>query len=121
MLLFCCFSCDSDFNKDYFSKLLKPTTHVKLYCFQNKDTSMVLIDNPNSLSIFKEIINGKTEDLSSEKASGMMTFYDHDKKIITATLTPSACHYNYGTSTYKTSLSYKAGMQFLEECYKGFK
>lgn len=116
--IFCLFSCETNFNKNYFSELLKNTTHLKIYCFQNKDTSRVLIDNPNSLSIFKEIINGKDEELSPEKASGVIAFYDHDKRLITATLTPSACYYNYGNIAYKARLTYKTGRHFEEICYQ---
>ncbi len=110
-------SWENSFNKDYFFELLKPTTHIKLYCFKSNDTIVSLIDNTQSISIFKELINGRTDNLITEKISGKMIFYDHDKKIISVTLTVSGCYYNYGNCKYRARLSYKVGMLLEEACY----
>ncbi len=116
VILFLMCGCNS-FNESYFSELLKSVTRVKLYCFKNNDSCYTLIDDVNSIAIFKEMVTGKIEELPYEIPTGKIIFYSENKKLLTVTITPSGCYYNYGKVLYKSRLSYETGMLFEEACY----
>jgi hypothetical protein len=75
-------SCDS--KKRYFEELLKSVNTIRIQRFTNGDTLSIYVTNKEGVDIFKEIIDGKNEDLCPKKQTGRILYYSKGHLILDA-------------------------------------
>lgn len=59
--------------------------------------------------MFKEIINGKREDIKTNFARGTIKYMKNGECILTATMTLEGCKYFFESDTFKTRVTYRVG------------
>src|ERR1700686_1631645 len=68
--------------KRHFTELLKSVDTVKIQRFVGKDTLSLYVTDKRGIDIFKNIINGKRESISTNLKSGRILFYSEGKLIL---------------------------------------
>ncbi len=102
------FSCNS---KQQHQDILKNVDEIKVQ-YLPAGTIFKSYKDSIAISIFKEIINGKKENMKKDKFIGQIQFNQKGGTVLTAALTQGGCQYIYNSDTFTTRLTYRVG-QFL--------
>jgi len=98
----------------YFARLLKHADLIILHCFRNGDSLSRNVTDNKGITIFRETILGKQENISSTDKYGEILFYSHATLLLRATRTAGGIEYNSNGKLYKQRITYRAGMYFDE-------
>jgi len=63
--------------------------------------------------MFKEIINGKHEDIKTDFVRGTIKYMKKGECILTATMTLEGCKYFFESDTFKTRITYRVGQTWV--------
>ena len=92
--------------------MLKSIDTVKIQRFTNIDTLSIFATDKNDIAIFKNIINGRQENIPTGVKTGLILFYSKGKIVLEASQFNEIIEYSSNNTIYKERITYKAGMYF---------
>src|SRR5664279_3711299 len=101
LIFLCSISCLScNFKKSLFSEILKSIDTVKIQRFTSSDTLSILATDKGDIDIFKNIINGRQEDIPTCVKTGRIIFYSKGKPILDVSQFNEVIEYSLNNTIY---------------------